>query len=175
MTKISSRYARALRSVIGTNASQLSETAASLNTAVKILSHETAQQFFGNPIVSNTDKERLIENIFEKELDGRLVSLLKLIIRNKKFSAISAIAENFQMLADSAGGVVTAQVMTASKLNEDSAKSLETALGKMSGRDVRVVTVENPDLIAGIKIAIDGDMIDLSLAGKLKKLAGSLK
>jgi len=65
---------------------------------------------------------------------------------------------------------VTAEIQTAMKMNDAQLAQLTASLAKMTGKTVRTEVIENKNLIGGVKIMIDGDVIDLSLAGKAAKL-----
>lgn len=172
MSKVSLRYSRALFTALGSNVKVLQAAAAELEVAAEVLGSKEAQDFFANPRVEEAKKIKALEKTFG-EVKKEILNTLKLLAQNGKMSEVAAVAESFSRVIAEAG-VVAAQVESAVKLDKTQLEKITAALKKMTGKEINVETSENPALIGGIRISLGDEVIDLSTAGKLRKLAQTL-
>ncbi len=168
MSKISLRYARALLLAIGENVDSLENTAGNLDIAAEVLGERRVEEFFGDPQVSKNKKEQLIEKAFGENL--LFSNFLKLVVRNEKVREIKNIAESFRVILSEVAGVATAKIESAIPLEKQQIAELSAALQKLTGKEVAVEMAENTKLLGGVKVFLGDELIDLSLAGKLKKM-----
>lgn len=172
MSKISLRYSRALFTALGNNAKILQSAARELEVAAEVFGSSEAQNFFTNPRVEEVKKIKALEKTFG-DAKKEILNTLKLLVQNGKISEIKAVAESFRQVIAEAG-VITAQVESAVKLNKTQLEKITTALVKLTKKEISVESKENPSLIGGIRIALGDEVIDLSTAEKLRKLAQAL-
>jgi F-type H+-transporting ATPase subunit delta len=84
--------------------------------------------------------------------------------------AFSAIHEEYDRLADELSGRLTAEVRTATPLDDEQRERLRAALSGATGRDVELEVTLEPELIGGA-IAKVGDLIfDGTLRAQLEQL-----
>ena len=173
MTKISLRYARAFLLAIGEQAENLEAAAENLDLAAEVLNEKQMQEFFASPQVTAAAKENLIEKAFSQ--NPPISNLLKLAVKNKKIREVKNIAASFRAVLSEAAGVATAKIESASPLAEKQVEELVTALQKLTGKEITVEVTENPELLGGVRVSLGNELIDLSLAGKLKKMERNFK
>lgn len=172
MSKISLNYARALITAADNDAKKVASFAEELSVIVEALSKAEAQNFCASLNVN--EREKLIEDLFGKSVDKLLVNFLKLIATNGRMPLLAEINRDFQTLANALNGKTEASLESPVKLSDALVKQIVEALEKMSGKEVTLATNIDPALLGGVKIKMDGDIIDLSLAGKLQKLRRAL-
>ncbi|MCF7836966.1 ATP synthase F1 subunit delta [Candidatus Gracilibacteria bacterium] len=160
------RYARGL--LLAAGEKNLEELAENLDIAAEVLSEERVAEFLGDPQTSENTKAELIEKAFAD--NPLLINLLKIVVNNRKVREIGNIAESFRTVLSEAAGVATAEIESATPLAEKQLSELTAALRKFTGKDVTTNVTENPKLLGGVKIYLGDELIDLSLAGKLRKL-----
>ena len=69
----------------------------------------------------------------------------------------------------------TAVVSTPTKLSDDALKAIEVQFSKLYNRPVSAVTQTDTNLIAGVRVRVGDDVYDASVAGRLQRLAESVK
>lgn len=69
----------------------------------------------------------------------------------------------------------TARVASPSPLSADAIASLESNLSARYNRPIKAVSQEDPSLIAGLRVRVGDDLYDASLAGRLERLANSVR
>ncbi|MCF7845961.1 MAG: ATP synthase F1 subunit delta [Candidatus Peribacteraceae bacterium] len=175
MSKISLRYARALALALGEKAAaeDLKGTADNLDLAATVLGADQAQDFFANPRVEASEKEKVTAKTFSK-LGKTLENFLKLVVQHGRVSEVSAIAASFRAVLNESAGIATAIVESASELEEKEIRSLTNALKKMTGGEVAIETRTDPKILGGVRVVIGDELVDLSLAGKLSRLQKAL-
>ncbi len=96
------------------------------------------------------------------------------LIDQRRLVDFAAICEEFERLADEASGLVTAQVVSASPLDDRRKDRLQRALSQRTGREVRLEVTVDETLIGGA-VAKVGDLIfDGSIRTQLEQLQASL-
>ena len=69
----------------------------------------------------------------------------------------------------------TAVVTTPTRLSDDALKAIEVQFSKLYNRPVSAVTQLDATLIAGVRVRVGDDVYDASVAGRLQRLAESVK
>lgn len=104
-----------------------------------------------------------------------MLNLLYLLLDKGRIDLISDLAREFSALHDAHSGRVRAHCKTARPLTEVQLDLLKAKLMKITGAKEVIVTLENdPSLLAGFVVKIDGKIIDGSLKGKLQRLQSSI-
>lgn len=69
----------------------------------------------------------------------------------------------------------TAVVETPAELPQEVIRDLEQNLSRQYNRPVRASLKTNPSLLAGLRVRVGDDLMDASLAGRLQRLASSVR
>jgi len=99
---------------------------------------------------------------------------LLFLIDQRRLVAFDAIREEFERLANEASGLVTAQVVAASPLDERRQDRLRRALSDRTGQEVRLDIRVDPSLIGGAIATVGDTVFDGSLRTQLDKLRANL-
>lgn len=174
MSKYSLHVAQAFVSALAEHKDKLGAAAAELTIVAEALATPDAKGFLDHPRVSLADKESVIVATLEKRVGSETLALVRLLVRGNAHHELAAIAASVQTLANRRLGRATATIETADKLDAKAVAELAAALGTLTGKTISVETKANPALLAGVKIFVDGDVVDLSLAGRLAKLRESV-
>jgi len=101
-------------------------------------------------------------------------NFLSYLIDQRRLIELGEIAEAYAELADTAAGLLTAEVVAASPLDERRKDRLRRALSERTGQEVRLQIEVDPSLIGGA-IAKVGDLVfDGSLRTQLGQLRANL-
>jgi F-type H+-transporting ATPase subunit delta len=96
------------------------------------------------------------------------------LIDRRRLVDFPAICEEFGRLADETSGLMTAEVTSASPLDDRRRDRLRRALSQATGREVRLEVKVDPELIGGA-IAKVGDVVfDGTLSAQLSQLRANL-
>lgn len=129
-----------------------------------------------SPKIEISLKRQTAEDLSKRlKMQKPMLNLLYLLLDKDRIDLISDLAREFSALHDANSGRVRASCKTARPLTEVQLDLLKAKLIKITGAKEVIVTLENdPSLLAGFVVRIDGKIIDGSLRGRLKRLQSSI-
>lgn len=126
---------------------------------------------FKSARVGKTDKEELLHTLCESLALGGITSRwLGLIARYGRLHLLPHFVEEFVAVYRSSEGLLLATIETAFPLSDEQIARIENALENVLSARVDIRVKENPDLIAGVRAAVEGRTWDLSIRGALESL-----
>ena len=170
MSKYSLHVARVFVDAFAEHMEKLATVTKELVVVADAFTLPAARAFFDNPRLTKKERESVVLGTLEKSVSAETLALVRLLIGGGAYRELAEVARNVQALANRRLGLATATIETAGELDAATLAELTSELGRLTGKTVSVETKENPALLAGIKILVDGDVVDLSLAGRLEKL-----
>jgi F-type H+-transporting ATPase subunit delta len=96
------------------------------------------------------------------------------IIQSGRARQLGAIADAVVRLAAESRQAAVAEVRAAVELNEEQRRRLATALRTVTGRDVDVKVVVDPDVVGGLLVRVGDTVIDGTVARRLNELRSAL-
>lgn len=173
--QISARYVTALFALAqeqkkqDTVAEELSALANLLNTSAEFKS------LCFSPALSAATKLEAVAAIAKKlKLSALTNNFLNVLAENQRLPLLAAVAEDFLAALRESKGEIVAEILTATKLDSKTEKSLVESLSKYTGKTVSLQVTEKPELLGGLQIRLGGVMIDASVLGKLNRLKEKL-
>ena len=104
--------------------------------------------------------------------DPSLHRFLQLLEENDRVFSLPQIFTRFEELRMEAEGVVAVRVESAMPIDDTAA--FDKHLEERFGRKVQSTYAENPELLGGVRVYVADDVIDVSIRGRLERLAGAL-
>jgi F-type H+-transporting ATPase subunit delta len=123
-----------------------------------------------SPVVKQEDKRAVLKEVFSNSTED-ILSLLDVLIDNKRSSLIEAIAENFISIYNTSIGAVEASVTTAVPLDSNLEQKVFEKLKELTGAtDVSLFNIVDPDLIGGFVLRVGDMQYDASIANNFEQL-----
>jgi F-type H+-transporting ATPase subunit delta len=173
---LAGRYAAALfdlaseQGIVSAVESDLDKLAAALAESTALAS------FIRSPEVSRSEFAKAMAALSgHLELSGLSNSFLGVLAENRRVSQLPAIVRAFHMIAAAQRGEVTAQVSSAHALSAEQLSTLEAKLKAREGRNVKLTSRVDPDLLGGLVVTIGSKRIDSSIRSRLNSLAKAMK
>lgn len=165
-------YARAVFEKARTagNLSEWGETLAALGA---VAGHVDVRKLIGNPNVDQAELAGHMAAIAGRD-DEATRAFLALLAENKRLSILPAIAEQFEAQRAAAEGWVEVEVTAAAEVSADLQSRLSDALAHRLGREVRLRTATDEELIGGAVIRAGDLVIDGSVRSQLQRMQQSL-
>jgi F-type H+-transporting ATPase subunit alpha len=132
-------------------------------------------RFFCSPSVSNEEKKSVLRQIYEGQIEPELLSFLMTLIDRNSESLFKEVVRNYRILLDESQGVSTGIVYSVVPLSEERLEALKNKLEVHLTKKVKLLNRIDNTLIGGIRIFIDGQLIDASIKKRLEDLTERLK
>ena len=166
---------------LANDAGQLERWSAALELAGQLLADGQVAEFLSSPSLTNEQRLEFLSGLFasagNKVLDGknkRGTNFLKLLLENGRAAVLPEIAEHFEVLKAKIENVVDVTVTSSVPLNKDQKNTISKALRERLGRDVKLETAIDENLIGGAVIRAGDVVIDGSLRARLDGLSTAL-
>lgn len=128
--------------------------------------------FLESPAIPLSKRLSAIDEAFKNGFDEYVISLLKIMCEKGKIKELIPCINQFEALKEFASGITTATVYSAIELSDAQKSKLCEKLSKATNKTVDATYIVKPELIGGIKVELDGKVLDGSLENHLKKLKG---
>jgi F-type H+-transporting ATPase subunit delta len=172
---VARRYASALFAV-ATKRGEIEVVAANLGEVVEGI--QSSRQLAGvlhHPLLSRDKKRAILHGVFGGSVHADVENFLFLVIEKDRAAILPQILEEFNRLFDEYRGQADGEVISAVPLSAAQIASLQSALQKKFGVQVRLQTRVDENLLGGLVVRVGDKQIDSSVASRLQTLNEQLK
>ncbi|MEA3461174.1 MAG: ATP synthase F1 subunit delta [Bacteroidota bacterium] len=135
---------------------------------------EEFQNMLVVPTLQPSQKIKVLRAIFEKHVSKITLSMIDLVVKNKREAYLPGIARYFRDLYRKEEGVRTATLVTAQPVDESAVNGIRTLIKKAYDSDVELSSSVDGDVIGGFVLTIEDMRYDASVASNLRKLKKQL-
>ena len=129
-----------------------------------------------NPRVSRSDAAGAMDGIAKVlGLSGLTRNFLGVLVHNNRLAKLPDVVRAFASIAAAARGEVTAEVTSAHPLSAAQLAALTAKLKAREGKDVKIRTSVDPEVLGGLVVRIGSQQIDSSIRTRLNTLATAMK
>jgi F-type H+-transporting ATPase subunit delta len=129
-----------------------------------------------NPQISRSDASKAMDSVSGLlTLSPLTRNFVGVLAGNRRLARLPEIIRAFFAIAAAARGEATAQVTSAHPLGEDQVEALRQKLEAREGRNVKIKTSVDPELLGGLVVTIGSKRIDSSIRTRLNSLAHAMK
>ena len=126
------------------------------------------------PTLKPSQKAKLMETIFKSKISETSMSLINLVVQNKRDIYLPGIARNFRDLYRKAMKISSASLVTAEPVDEDALESVTKMLARVYDSSVELTTKVEEGVIGGFILTIENMQYDASVASGLRELRKQL-
>ena len=124
-----------------------------------------------NPAFAVQSRKNIVVEVSRTlQLSPLAIHFLSLLVERDRLSFFPAIVERYRRLLDEKKGQAEARVVAASALEDSDLSRLGEALVKISGKRVVVHQENDPSLIGGLVIYLEGKVYDGSVRTQLENM-----
>ncbi len=171
-SKIARSYAKALVDVLP------NEKLETINDQLKLILNlvdDRAIRYFKNPIVLPEKKKSLLEEILAKLKPAKeLQRVLILMAQRDRLSLIRSFGTEFDKLVDERLGRVKAEIVSSTKLDNETLESIRKKLEKVLGKEVIIELKVDPNIIGGFVVNVGDKVLDASIRTQLSNLSKTI-
>ena len=146
-----------------------------LNTILQI--HESSPELVDvmiNPVVSDSEKFSIIDRVFSQEVENTTCNFLKILVEKNRYDALEYIIEAYNAELDSINNVKRVRVISAVGLNDIDKQRIKSKLEEKLNKTAFIDWSVESDIIAGLVVKIDDDVIDNSIKHKFEDLSKNI-
>ena len=170
MTTTSREYAEALFE-LAVQGGVTKETSEGLETVVSaLLQTPEYRALLASPAITKEERLAALDAAFRGKIPDILLAILRMMVSRGHVSAVNGMARDYDELARGYRGESMAVVTSAVPLKEAEAVALRARLEKKLGHQVTMQCAVDPALIGGIRVEVDGRVIDGSIRNKLDEI-----
>lgn len=133
------------------------------------------RKFLGSPAVTKEAKKEFAETSLRGQVSDEMVNFLFVLIDKERVWHLARIARVYRRRFDEERNVAEGKIYSAAPMPEDQVESTEAAMSRLLGKRVELENEVDTRLIGGMKIQVDGKLLDRSLKGELAMLLAVLK
>jgi F-type H+-transporting ATPase subunit delta len=153
------------------NADLVSTWLQNLTVSAGIASVPEIANSFSSPEKNN---EVLVSLLSSDDADQGYMNFLNLLADNNRLGLLPDVVNLFQFISEQDSKVLSADVYTAEKLDQDQLKGIAASLSKRTGKNIKLRQHIDKTLLSGARIQAGDLVIDGSLKAKLDKLKTQL-
>ena len=127
------------------------------------------------PSVAKEERSRLLDTIFDGNLQPLTLNYLHLLVDKSRFGALQDSLEKFIELYREYKGIICATAVTAVPMSEELTNRLRDKLAAVTGKQVELTCEVDPALISGIRLQMNGQQFDSSVRRRLENLKKSIE
>ncbi|WP_346355237.1 ATP synthase F1 subunit delta [Azotosporobacter soli] len=136
--------------------------------------HKDLGTLIYHPRVLPQAKKDTLRQIFANEVQLFVLNFLLLLVDKRRETALPGILQEYTKLANTARGIVEAQVVTAVPLTEAQAEALAAKLGQAVSRKVVLKTRVDQSILGGVVVQMGDKLIDGSVVRQLSSMRSAL-
>lgn len=143
--------------------------------AATVAGSKSLEEALISPVVSAIDKVGITQKITEKlGLSKLAADFVALMAKKNRISSAGDILDGFRSFRLQAEGGIFGSVVSAEKLTTADIEDLSNAFSKKLGKKIVFKTATDPNLLAGLRVTVNGITYDGSLRSQLQQLRDRL-
>lgn len=168
-------YADALKKTAQDNLISYEDILKNLENIITICkSSKDLQDVLNNPSISDEIKHSIIDEVFRQDIAEKIIDFIKILIEKKRFNELEGITEAYKNELDYIKNVQRVDVTSAIPLNAEFKRRIEEKLQKRLNKNIIANWLVDEEIIGGLVVKINDDIIDSSLKNKLENLSKNL-
>ena len=128
-----------------------------------------------NPAIPVIKKKAMIRNVFKGRVSKEVLSFLYILIDKDRMFHYHRIVKEYLKLMDEYRGEAYGKIYSAVPLSPEQLVKFEAEAGKLLREKVKLRNKIDRSLLGGVKVLVDGKLIDASLRACLNDLDYKLK
>lgn len=130
--------------------------------------------FFNYPGISAEEKKKVFKNVFEGRISRELLNLLYILIDKGRTYYFPKIIKAFKEFVNREEGIAVGTIYSVQPLKPEQLAKFEEQTSALLKENTKLENKLDPKLIGGVKILIDGRIIDASIRKRFEDLGSKI-
>jgi len=127
-------------------------------------------EFLCMPTIPKEDKKQIIKSCFEGQISAELLNFLYILVDKKRIRHFREIAKFYQNELDRSRNISEGVIYSAEPLTAEEIQSFENQAEGLLRKTIRLKNEQDASIIGGVKIFIEGKVIDATVRTRLHEL-----
>ncbi|MCP3902329.1 MAG: ATP synthase F1 subunit delta [Planctomycetes bacterium] len=137
-------------------------------------SDRSFQEFLASPIIDRTKRAESLRRIFRDRITDLTFRFLLVINDKGRLGHLEPINAAYDQLVQTAHGRIEVDVYTATEIDEEQTAAITERIKAALGKEPVLHPYRQPSMLGGIKLRIGDQLIDGSVATRLRRLRQDL-
>ena len=175
MTRIASVYAEALYGLTR-DEGLCGEILAQLDVLGEAFAKEPDfLRLLSTPSLSKEERLHIVEDSFGGRVHPYLLNFMRILTQKGYMRSFTDCCAAYRELYNEQNGILPVKVVTAVPLKQAQENRLKSKLNAMTGKQVRLENVIEPDCLGGVRLEYDGKRVDDTIRHRLDAVHSMLK
>lgn len=121
------------------------------------------------------DKKKAFRSVMSGQLEEAVINLMFILLDKGRVTSFEQIVREYNSLLNKQEGYAYGTIVSAQPLKPEQLERFELEAGKLLGSKVKLEQEVDKSLIGGVKMYVEGKLLDASVKSRLQTLADSLK
>ncbi len=136
------------------------------NELVKVLMH---------PSISKEEKKELFKNLLSGKVEDYFLYFIYVLVDNERILELENIYDTFKMLVNEKKNILNCEVVSKYPLDKNIKEDLIKYLSQKYQKEIKLKETINDELIGGIKVIVQNEVIDYTFDSTLTNLKNTIK
>ena len=132
------------------------------------------QDFLKDPVISPEDRRRVLADLFKKRLSAETYRFLPFLISKDRIEHLRDICEEFASLYLENQNIIRTRITTPVPLTDKQTEEICLRLKKRFNKNILPELTVDPEILGGIRIQVNDEIIDYSVRHRLASFEHSL-
>ncbi len=131
--------------------------------------------FLQSPAIAQADKKEVLGELLTGKSTEEFKNFMCILIDKHRMTEFPRIVSSYQKLFEEKEGVVEGVIYSVEPLAPEKLKAFEKETGKLLGENIELENLTDPSLLGGVRIMVNGRIIDASIKARLDRLAREIR
>lgn len=132
-------------------------------------------RLLSTPNLSKDERCRIVDDSFRGRVQPYVLNFLKILTEKGYVHHFVDCCDAYREMYNEDHGILPVKVVTAVPLTEDQSDRLSTKLGAITGKNIELEKVVDPNCIGGVRLDYDGKRMDDTVQHRLDAVRSLLK
>ncbi len=172
-TLVARRYAQAALE-LALEHNNLDEWRRDMTTLAETWEQTRIASRLSDPKLGRARRGQEAREVLKGRVNGLALNLVLLLVERGRAGMVPQVTAAFERLERERERRATAHVTSALPLTDVQRKGLQAALGRRTGLTIDLAETVDPSIIGGLIVRIGDELIDASVAGRLRRIEAQL-
>ena len=132
-------------------------------------------ELFLNPAMSAAEKQNILKHVFDGRVQKEVLNFMYILVDKGRTTGFHEMVRQYCRLMDDAEGISEGVIYSAYPVTDEQLQKFEAETSRLFRRKVHLKNRVDKSLLGGVRLFVDGKMIDASAQHKLEQMANEIR